>query len=389
MGEQLPRALIETARPEYWISFLEPYATFCARHGLALDARAAQRERDKWYRALQNVIRAEDAARPEALRASSKRIAHIADEGGRERIVTGLRRRGLDAELTSERRTDLELALAIFERHPAIFEEAVLRKQAAARDNFWEFLPAHSRPALGALSADVEAILRAETSQHHYGYGHTAYCDLDVEINAHEVRLVFSRGNAHRSHGIVNGRERREQIDYTPEHHDVAVIDRATGRLGLSINKLAHVEFTRQLLGRVLFGDREHYRVAPIYTGAPLLERGEAALSVRGISGLKEVVLRTIALRRPDGRTRSLGTEEGSIFPEDAHYLDDFAQEGCVVTSMRFDLRYGSSSRFRPLEIHPPNHIIFDRQIAEHAVREFLVTRGFAHYGDEHFELAA
>ena len=56
---------------------------------------------------------------------------------------------------------------------------------------------------------------------------------------------------------------------------------------------------------------------------------------------------------------------------------------------MRFDLLYGSSSRLRPLEIHAPNHIIFDRQIAEHAVREFLVTRGFARYGVDHLGLAA
>jgi len=389
MGELIPKALIDSARPEYWISFLEPYSAYCARHGLTLDERAARADRDRWYRALHKIVRGYDPERPEPLRASSRRIAHVADDGGRERLVAGLRRRELGGELTIDRRSDLELALAVFDRHPEVFEEAALFKQAALKDNFWEYLPCRPTRIVNDPSPEAEEALRAAMSEHHYGYGHTAYCRLDVEPTPHEIRFVFSRGNAHRSHGIVNPSDEREQLDYTPELHDVALLDRATGRLSLSIGKLPHVDFTRRLFGRVLFSDPNYFSVAAIYSGAPLLEAGEAALSTRGVAGLRQVILRTIFLRRDDGHVRMLGAEEGSVFPEDAAHLERYAQEGCTVTSMRFDLLYGNSGRVRPLEIHTPNHIIFDRQIAEHAVREFLVARGFARYGDDHLDLAA
>ncbi|MBI2388659.1 MAG: hypothetical protein HYV09_03495 [Deltaproteobacteria bacterium] len=389
MGELIPKALIDSARPEYWISFLETYATYCAERDLPLDARVARSDRDRWYRTLQKVVRGHDPARPDGLRAASKRLAHVADDGGRERLVACLRRRNLGGELVIERRTDLELALAVFHKHPTVFEEAALFKQAALKDNFWEYLPHRPTRILNSPSAETEETLRAAMSEHHYGYGHTAYCRLDVEPTPHEIRFVFSRGNAHRSHGIVSPSDERDQIDYTPELHDVALLDRATGRLSLSCGKLPHVEFARRLFGCVLFNDPRYFSGDAIYSGAPLLEAGEAALSTRGIAGLRQVVLRTVSLRRDDGRIRVLGAEEGSVFPEDAAHLERYAREGCRVTSMRFDLLYGNSGHLRPLEIHTPNHIIFDRQIAEHAVREFLVARGFAYYGDDHLDLAA
>lgn len=389
MGELIPKALIDSARPEYWISFLEPYAAYCSERGLPLDAHAARADREQWYRALHKVVRGRDPTRPEPLRAASKRIAHVADDGGRERLAACLRRRDLGRELTSDRRTDLELALAVFDQYPEVFEEAARFKQAVLKDNLWEFLPARPTRIVADVTPETEETFRAAMSEHHFGYGHTAYCRLELETTPYEIRFMFSRGNAHRSHGVVSPAEQREQIDYTPEVHDLALLDRTTGRLSIGSDKVPHVDFTRRLFGRVLFRDERYFSGTSIYTGAPLLERGEGALSTRGIDGLREVILRMIWLRRDDGHIRMLGAEHGSVFPEDASLLARHAREGCRVTSMRFDLLYGNSGRLRPLEINAPNHISFDRQIAEHAVREFLVTRGFARYGVDHIGLAA
>lgn len=389
MGELIPKALITSARPEYWIPFLTTHAAYCKRNGLSLDERVARADRDGWYRTLQRIVRGDDPARPERLRAAARRVAHLADEGGRDRLAATLRRHDLGGELTSDRRSDLELALAVYERHPTLFEEAARFKQAAAKDNFWEYLPRRASRGGSPPSPTATEALRAAMSEYHFGYGHSAYCQLDVEDDERELRFMFSRGNAHRSHGIINREEEREQSDYTPEACDLAVLDRVTGRLSLSIGKLPHVEFTRRLFGRVLYGDESYFSVSAIYTGAPLVERGAAALSPRGIPGLREVILRKLTLRHEDGGHCMLGHDESSVFPCYQRAFEMLTQEGHVVTHMKFDLRYADSSRFRPLEIHTPNHIIFDRHNADAIVREYLVARGFASFGPDHLDLAA
>ncbi len=383
MGELFPRALLESAEGVFVCEFLETFSDYCARRGLVLDP-AAPGWLDRVYRFLNEA----DAQRPAALRAALDLVAFLADEDGHRRLLSLMVEKG-DLAGLPPRITPLELSLWAFEHKPDIFAEGARRKQADAKDNFWEFLP-QRRVDLRALSLETRDRMRQRMAEHHAVHGHTGYAELDVIEQPHETRLLWSRGRPTRSHGVINLNEQREQLRYVPERHDLATIDRATGRLSLAVDGKPHLEFMRRMLGEELFGDPEHFSITTIYESAPLVARGPSSISVRGIAGLRKVRLRRLTLVQPTGRLRTFSSTHGCVFDEDARDIASFARTpGTRVTEMRFALLYGHSPRERMLEVRPPNHIIFDRQVAEPVVREFLTRRGLAHYGaDEVIELA-
>jgi len=380
MGELFPRAVVDSASAELFVEFLKTHQRYCNDAGLDLATAPTSAE-------LHRFLNASDPRRPVALRAALEQVAFVGDEDGRGRLVSLL---AATAPSDVLRYTAMELSLHAYEHTHAIFQRVARTKRCDAKDNFWEFLPTAPRPLVGACAPEVQKVLRARMAEHHRGYGHSGYAELDVVEATHETRFLWSRGKATRAHGIINASERREVIRYTPERHDLAVIDHATGKLALSVDGRPHLEAVRRLLGDVFFDDAEHFSETGIYTGAPLLRLGEGALSPRGVRGLSQVRLRRLRLVHGDGRARTFEHPD-SVFPTETTDILNFAASGDrpIVTEMRFSLTYDGAVRDRTLEIKPPNHILFDRQVAETVVREFLGARGFAQVNTHNIAIAA
>jgi len=389
MGELFPKTLVETAERTYWFTFLSDHRAYAEGAGFSFDESS---DHEAFVDMAYAFLNDPDEDRPTSLRAALGAIAHLADDDGYRRIVSGLR--AIKSALPWAM-TPLEAALWTYEHAHPVFQEALRLQHSDKKDHFYEYLPQARRALVGARTADVRALLEQRMSVHHRDHGHSGCVDLDVRVLGHETRLLWSRGKAPRQHGIITLKEQRSRTRYIPERYDLAVIDHATGRLALSIEGDDHRAFARELLGEVLFNDRAHFiECSDIYTGTPILERGAAALSVHGLPGLRSVKLRKLRLELP-GRGRHIFEDPQDIFDWRGEDAEDFrrvtCRSGVQVTELKLALVYGPSvdARVRTIEIFPPDRIRFDRAVDEPVVRELLVARCFANYGFTPLALAA
>jgi hypothetical protein len=388
MGELISRTLIETARARFLLPFLEPYRGYCEAHGVSLDPHAARTDERGWLASVHRLLNdTSDDDRPKPLSPSVAAIVRMADFDGTERLYDALTKDETRVRMP-ERVTHLELALWAYEHHPVRFERAARRKQADARQNFWEYLPKQRKALIGADSNDAKTALAALLADHHDNLGQTRYAAIDVSTERpYETRILWGHGRAARTQAIITDNVQRDHLRFTPDRWDMTVIDHATGRLAVNAETERQRGFLREVLGRVFFADPSHFERTSIYTGRPLLERGRAALSTLGIPALREVRLRSVTIEFDDDPIAETYASRGSecVFETREKRLREAStRAGARVSSMKFAIYYAHGGRDRPLEIVIPNHVVvFDRRVAEQPIREFLVTRGFADYGDD------
>ncbi|MGZ5968940.1 MAG: hypothetical protein ACXWP4_14810 [Polyangiales bacterium] len=379
MGELFPRALIESVRPQFLVEFLSPFHTYCESRGLALDAVRA--DSPEWLDELYRFFNVPDRRRPVALRAAVEAIVHLSDDEGQEDVHGAIADLGASPP---EHLTVTELAFWMYERHPHAFEDACRQKQRSAKQRYREFLPLDRRPLLDASSTEARMDLLHKLSKRHGALGHSHYADVRITEDDDEVRIFWIHGRGMQSLGVIRSDDEREVQRLVRDRCDLTFVDRLSGRLSVSALNQDQVFFLKNALGEVFFQNAKHFQRAEIYTGAPLLERGKRSLSVDGIEGLRRIELRAATLYQPDrGRT----TYESRRCLFDTH-ADEMAlaraTTDAFVLKMKLAILYGADAHERTIEIAMPNALQFDRSIAERSLRHFLVTRGFANYGDGH-----
>lgn len=365
-----PWELIEGVRPGYFIGLLQGFPSYCATRALELDESRAYEDLGGWIRRLHRVINAPDPERPSALRVALRRVAHMSDREGHERLIGALQaeRDALDAVL-GERLTPLELALWAHKAQPAAFDHASRCKQLELTDSFWEFMPSARKP-LAAGRPGTVTMLATRIADRYSSRGQADFGEIGIEPTKKTTRLLLMHGRASRAL-------------LTPERCDVALIDHRSGRLGLHVEDPYSADFFRRLLGEALYDNADHFNRCDIYSGRPLLEQGTASLSVAGIPVLQRVDLRGLRIEFARGGGRTFDSES-CVFDHDADAIRDAAREpGAHVTEMKFAVVQAKDQRERILEIAGTNWIRMTKTIADTAVREFLVLRGFADYGTE------
>lgn len=382
MGELFPRAMIESVRPEYVYEFLEPYRDYCMSRGLAVDLESWKSDERGFVERVYRFLNEMDAARPRGLVAASDAIVHVADDDGHDHVHAALAEHGAMPSLPPLL-TRTELALWAYERFPDAFADAARRKQRVSKQSLWEFLPADRRPLLGATSTERQAALNERLAARHGKLGHTRYARIDVVETPFETKIFWLHGRTAQTQGIIQPDEAQRTMQrVVRDRCDTTVIDRLTGTVAITALNPAQVGFLRETLGDVFFGNIEHYKETSIFTGAPLLERGQRALSVEGLPALERVEVRALTLWW-DESGREHYMSDSCVFDTHVRRMREAQRTPeTVVLGMRLALRYPGDPRERTVQISMPNHITVDRRVAARSLRTFLVTRGFANYGE-------
>lgn len=393
MSELHLRTMIENVRPEFWREFLGGFQGYCDARGVRLDFGAARGDRAGFAEQLFELLATVDDNNDGdgmKLGGALEALVHVAEDDGHDHVRAALEQIVPDAGVP-RRLTTAELAFYAYLRHPNAFELAKQWKQRAARQRLWEFLPADRRRFDGTITDQVREALRAALREHHERLGHTAYAGVRVVEAEHETRIFWSHGRAAQTQSVIcedddgldNRRElRRELQTVVRERCDAAIVDRASGRLAVCAGDPRQVEFLRATMGAVFFGDPAHYAGTNIYTGAPLLHRGRRALGVDGIAALSRILLLEICVEARGVETIASPSRTVCLFDAKPERMEAFQEHrGAVVLGMKLRADY-RDGRTKTVEIKMPNRIVIDRRRGEMAVREFLVTRELATYGN-------
>ena len=139
----------------------------------------------------------------------------------------------------------------------------------------------------------------------------TAFCDVRVLETEREVRFLIIHGRPMRNQGAIETDEQRGRVIYVPDKHDLIVFDRNTGRLAVNAQFAREQNLYRDAIGEAFWGDAEHFRAAPVFSGQPLLDLGSAAVDTYGVPGVEQVVLPvdTIVLCAGQESVRGLADE--------------------------------------------------------------------------------
>jgi hypothetical protein len=390
MGEAVPRAMIESVRPEFFIEFLESFRASCAAHGVSLDRDEARKDPDAFYEAVYRFFNEPSAAKPPALGAALEAIVHLAEDDAHESLRASLTKFGVSLSGFAEM-TPPELALHAYEKHANAFACAIERKRASAKQRLWEYIP-RDRRALGSpSSAETKTALLTRLRHRHGELGHTYYAGIKVTETADETRIFWFHGRGAQARPVIRSDNERELQRMVYERCDVTTVDRVTGRLSISAINPAQVDFLRQTLGAVFFADANHYAAAEIYTGAPLLERGRASLSVEGLPALRRVALRALSLDWEGPETYVSPGRNTCLFDtKPARMREAQRAASAMVTTMKLLFEF-TNGRQKTLEIVIPNRMNIERSMFELPTRGFLTLRGFAvgGHGLDDWRLAA
>lgn len=381
MAVLFPKSLIESAAPELLIRALGAFPAWLARTGCdALPTSKTARE--AWsvriYRALNAGDRKGDALHVE-VRGMLARIGEMANDEGRDRLLVALGAERAMA-LSGMRLTDFELALTAYCNHVQVFELAYARKSSTEAVRFVEFFPSRYVPLVGHHDLDKQRQMRDAIAAYYRQRGNTACAQIDVEETEEEVRILVLHGRSPREFNVIDDDEELVRVRQVHDKHDLIVIDKESGRLGINAQFSREEAMLRALVGSVFFNDPVHYSNAAIYTGAPLIDYGLEALSTAGIAGLAAVRLRGVRISARGGKRRIEWTDQDDMSDElDEQYMLDRVQHGEIL-AIHFGITHSGESASRRLILVPPNKIYLDRRLGDVAVRGFLQRRRFADY---------
>jgi len=381
MAVVLPKKKLLSAAPKYLIPALRLSADWCTRNKVSLHVGAATRRAEEWTTHLYHALRATEDDETYRVRDGLARALDLATDEGKGHILAVLEREKIAIDLSTERLSTFELALHVLVHHPECFEIAAARNSVRSTVRFYEFFPKDLRPLADADHPRTKTSLRAAIRDYYRLRGQTAYALVDAEEDRFEWRFLFAHGRTPRDFGVIDDDEvcvRRRQVH---DKHDLLAVDKATLRLAINAQFAHEVRKLRELIGEVFFDDKDHWSKDRIYSGAPLRQRGRAALSCVGVPGLRSVALRGFKIGSASHLGRRIEWQDREDLCDELRkeYVQDYLHAG-PVEYMRFGVLLEQAKVPQDLIIVPPNKIYFDRRLGDAIVRDFLQKRGFADY---------
>lgn len=367
-------SLLKRVSPDLLVRLLRPFEGFLEPRGVDLDD---PHRGGEWLARLHEVLTRVDPAMPGALQQALVTVSELtsADEQAHARESVGERQLGLFPEHGELSDEDLAVRLYLDHRNVAEISHAKVRARSALRYVF--FLARAHRPLRGGLT-ESRRILLADDARHWFvKRNRSPFIDVRVFEEGSDVIFQVVHGQPPRTQRVIASPFNRDRITYVPDREDILVFDQLTGKLAVNAQYAVEQDYYRRLVGRIYFGDDDHFEARSVLTVEPLLADPEWALSPEGIVGLEAVMLRELALVAPMApyeMSMVRAKDLRSLLPSELQYQMRRARR---VVYIKLALQVQGLRTPIVVHIAPPRTLTFDQQAGKDVVLDYLLTREF------------
>ncbi len=358
-------------KPKYLRPLLEPWAAHFTRHGLSVPKLSNTEDHE---RKLLEIFTSADEEMPGGLLDVLYLLDDLSDEAGHDRIMEQARKAGVS--LSAFIRKDLspgEFAIAVFHQHPKTVREAqetgIFRKMRT----YTEFQAKSNKGLTLEVARQKARYLEEPMAKWFDESDRSRVCDIYVYEEDSEIHFEITHGRVYRTEASIDKTLRRSRVAFRPQKHDSVIYDTETGILKLSAQTLAEKNLYRTMIGKVLFGDENHFPDGQIYTLMPLRKTRPKLSLIPGISAarLTEVWIELDAVDRFVHIVRA----EDVLARAQQDGIPNLTEGRLIRAAM--NLKFDSGGRARKLEIRIPNVANYDRARDGATTEAFLKKNGF------------
>lgn len=300
-------------------------------------------------------------------------------EQGREAIMSALRDRGIDAGRLPAGQGEREFALQFFlaKHRDASLTDAFVRAQIQVQEGgnqrrYNEFVGKEAR-SIKDLDRKRET-LRVEILE----FCRKSELGGHVQVEAFEDEgiYIFNILRSHRLQkplAVVSGHSARATIAYHPVHGDVIRYDATVGRLRIAARASSVVEFYREVLGKVLFGDAGFFDGDAVCNLAVLQEKGRRALEDHGVYGIGRIWMTECLWERGDRDLCQIRSNDCFRSMEELQLL--LSQGRIVQAKLKCEV-VGKSTRPVTVNIRVPSRIEVSQKLHEQLIDRLLGAVG-------------
>lgn len=336
---------------------------------------------EEYFTALSNMVLSPEGL-PEGLIEALLAIEEMATAEGQERLETAMRQAGLKLEFP-EMGTHGDFAVQVFLTHPALLAETH-NESRLGRLSAFEYYGGASRTGLSrdkqkaeiqmkerldALTGELDEWFKAHQRGHE-----------TTRIESHEMDgemwFLVRHGDTYTRKTRVEAR-RTEVMHFRPAKDDVVVYAPKRDELRVHAGTKGEKELYRRAFGRLLTGNEEHFCERKGYTLEPLREDCAEVLNPRGLSSVRQIVLREVELawgrKKHEFMVRGGADIHGSARSRGREAIPEY---GTIVRAV-VDFHFVDEAKPRRVEVRVPNTVKMARGCDARMVHEWLSARGF------------
>jgi len=365
---------LKAVDPRRLLRFLHPHRAFLASRGCPLPKKVAQ-PADLNYQEIATTLMAPGNDTPRLLIDDLYFLHEMATDEGMDALLSRTTEAGLALDLGEHPSPmDVALQVCLLDRELLVRTHA---EQLIYRPRSFEYYQSKNiSHSLNALT-EPQRLVGLETDLEQWFASRKRGRDVKVlaSINHQAVGYLVRHGEPYRREGCLDKGE-SASVFYRPERHDVVIYDLQTGELRINASTRQDKATYRQLFGRHLFDDEEHFPGTAKYTLEPLRNDAEAALVCADVPGMEWVRLRElqifwggayneVEIRRASDLVGALQAHDRSI-----------PAVGRLILAT-FDVKFVDSRAPRTVKIRPSNIAQYTRDSDGELVDEWLSQRGF------------
>ncbi len=358
-------------KPRFLRPLLAPYASYFKRQGLDLRDLGNEDEDD---RRLVEIFTRPDEEMPSPLLDLLYILDDLADENGHDRILEEAKRQDVSlADIIGERLSPGDFAIAVQLAHPRVVRTSYEKTLYTKMRNYVEYRAKDEKHVTLASIKRKRPTLERELGAWFEKNDRSSVCEIYAYEEEDEFRLEITHGRPYRTDGSIDKSLRRSRVAYRPQKHDSVIYDPKTLILKVSAQMLAEKEQYRLAVGKVLFGDPDHFPASQVYSLAPLRRKNPRLALVTGIDAarLVEVWIQHIVDDDVLEIWRGydlLGTARRTGRPN---------LSGDTIVRASFLCHFEGGGRPRKVEVRPPNIAVYDRARGGPVMERFLTTNRF------------
>jgi len=366
---------LQSIKPQRLQNLLEPYADYL--HSKQLHP--SSEDHEQYVRKLAEIFASPEADTPSSLLDALHVVNGLTGRGTIDLLfdqVDGL----MDAFQNDEEPFPGDVAIEAFLLDRDRAELMLSHHSAQARRAFTSFQS--QRPSPPKVVSDLATGTRTLSNdldhwfyQRRCGRGASAHCSQ----NEGSLFVFVSHGTPMRRLDVLDA-GMRDSLICRPIKDDIAVFDKLVGELRINAETIPQREIYRRLIGKHLFGDEEMFPPGEKYTLDPLLDYGEAALSVAMVEELTGAACHSVKMLLPGHKPEELTSRRQDVLEVLEERIDWLRRQGyddIRLTEAKFSLSFAESRRSRVVTIKPPNVAIYSRDGDSEVVERFLRDRGF------------